>query len=172
MTWFLSLSLGAAAGPLTLTAQNVDLVGQIGGATYAVAVAGHYAYVGVGPRLVILDITDPSQPIQVGRTAPFVDLVEGVVVAADTAYVAAGTAGLRVIDVANPAAPAEVGFYDTPGDAQGVAVAGSFAYVADGSSGFRVVNVANPTAPIEVGFYDIPGERPGRDCGGEPCLRC
>ena len=40
-------------------------------------------------------------------------------------------AGLRIINVANPAAPDEVGFYDTPGYAYGVAVAGSYAYVAD-----------------------------------------
>ena len=72
-----------------------------------------------------------------------------------------GLAGLRVINVADLAAPVEVGFYDTPGDAQGVAVAGSFAYVADGSSGLHVVNVANPAAPTEVGFYDIPGDAQG-----------
>ncbi len=47
------------------------------------------------------------------------------------AYVADDTAGLRVVDVSNPAAPFEVGFYDTPGSAQGVAVAGAYAYVAD-----------------------------------------
>ena len=40
-------------------------------------------------------------------------------------------AGLRVINVANPANPVEVGFYDTPGYAEGVAIAGSTAYVAD-----------------------------------------
>ena len=33
---------------------NVELVGQIGGSTYAVATAGSYAYIGVGRRLVIL----------------------------------------------------------------------------------------------------------------------
>ena len=62
-----------------------------------------------------------------------------------------------MINVANPAAPAEVGFYDTPGYAYGVAVAGSYAYVADGDAGLRVINVANPAAPVEVGFYDTPG---------------
>ena len=51
---------------------------------------------------------------------------------ASYAYVADGVSGLRIINVANPAAPTEVGFYDTPGNAYGVAVAGSYAYVADG----------------------------------------
>ena len=48
-------------------ARNVELIGQVGGATQAVAVAGSYAYVGVGPQLVILDISDPAQPAVVGR---------------------------------------------------------------------------------------------------------
>ena len=46
-------------------------------------------------------------------------------------YVADNDAGLRVVDVTNPANPFEVGFYDTPGSADGVAVAGNYAYVAD-----------------------------------------
>ena len=62
-----------------------------------------------------------------------------------------------MINVANPAAPVEVGAYDTPGWAAGVAVAGNFAYVADGDRGLRVINVANPAAPVEVGFCDTPG---------------
>jgi hypothetical protein len=57
------------------------------------------------------------------------------------------------VDVANPANPVEVGFYDTPGWASGVVAAGSYVYVADGESGLRVINVATPTAPFEVGFW-------------------
>ncbi len=67
------------------------------------------------------------------------------------------TAGLRVVDVSNPAQPREVGFYDTPGSAQGVAVSGAYAYVADDGAGLRVVDVSNPAQPREVGFYDTPG---------------
>jgi hypothetical protein len=70
--------------------------------------------------------------------------------------VADGDKGLRVINVADPAHPTEVGFYDTPGYARGVAVSGSYAYVADGD-GLRVINVADPAHPTEVGFYDTPG---------------
>jgi hypothetical protein len=59
--------------------------------------------------------------------------------------------------VSDPAAPVEVGFYDTEEYAWGVAVAGSYAYVADYYDGLRVVDVSDPTAPTEVGFYDTPG---------------
>ena len=55
------------------------------------------------------------------------------------AYVADYGSGLRVIDVSNPAAPVEIGFYDTPGSASGVAVAGAYAYVADKGSGLEIL---------------------------------
>ena len=75
----------------------------------------------------------------------------------DYAYVADGYSGLRVISLADPAQPAEVGHYDTPGWAHGVAVNGSYAYVADYDSGLRVISVADPANPTEVGHYDTPG---------------
>ena len=86
-------------------------------------------------------------------------------VAGTYAYVADGTAGLRVVNIANPAAPAPVGFYDTPGQALGVTVDGNYAYVADDTAGLRVVNIANPAEPSAVGFYDTPGAGPWRRRG-------
>jgi hypothetical protein len=68
------------------------------------------------------------------------------------------SSGLRIINVANPAAPTEAGFYDTPGDAYGVALPDNYAYVAARASGLRVINVASPAAPTEAGFYDTPGD--------------
>ena len=70
-----------------------------------------------------------------------------VAVSGNYAYVAGGDGGLRIIDISNPAAPTEAGFYDTPGDARGVAVAGNYAYVADGKGGLRMIDISNPAAP-------------------------
>lgn len=137
--------------------QSVELVGQIGGSSYAIAVEGDYAYIGVGPRLVIVNIADSAHPALIGQTVPLPDVVRDVAVAGSYAYVADYYGGLRVIDVANPAAPDEVGAHDTPGSARGVAVAGSYAYVADWDGGLRMINVANSTAPVEVGAYEMPG---------------
>lgn len=47
--------------------------------------------------------------------------------------------GLLVIDVANPAAPVGVGFYDTPGSARGVFEAGGIVFVADGDGGLYLL---------------------------------
>jgi hypothetical protein len=54
-----------------------------------------------------------------------------VAVSGSYAYVVDEGVGLRVVNVANPASPVEVGYYDTPGHVCGVAVSGSYAYVAD-----------------------------------------
>jgi hypothetical protein len=136
-------------------AQNVEFVGHIGGVTRAVAVQGNYAYIGEGPRLTILDISDPASPTVVGKMDPLPDIVRGVAVAGDYAYVADGYyGGLRVVDVSDPSNPTEAGSYDTPGYAWGVAVAGGYAYVADGLEGLRVVDVSHPSNPAEVGSYD------------------
>jgi len=144
-----------AAGP-TADAENVEFVGQVGGRTNAVAVQGNYAYIGEGPSLTILDITDPASPTVVGRTAHLFGLVSDVAVAGGYAYVAAYGAGLRVVDVSTPSNPTVVGDCDTGGDARGVAVAGGYAYLAVGDAGLCVVDILTPTTPTQVGVCDTP----------------
>ena len=60
-------------------------------------------------------------------------------VSGNLVYVAGFSSGLRVIDVANPQAPQEVGYYVLPERALRVAVAGNYAYVADNSAGLQIV---------------------------------
>jgi len=157
-----ALALGARRAAAQL-AQNVELVGQIGGVTSAVAVQGRYAYIGVRLRLVILNVADPAHPAVVGWMGVLPDVVGDVVVSGTYAYVAAGDGGLRIIKVSNPAALTEVGSYNTPGWTHGVVVSGTYAYVADRGAGLRIINVFNPAAPAEAGFYDTPGYAYGSD---------
>ncbi len=79
-------------------------------------------------------------------------------VSGDFAYVAAGSAGLQVVDVTDRRAPHIVGSLDTPGNANDVKVVGNRAYVADGAAGLRVIDVSNPSAPVLLGALDTPGE--------------
>ena len=53
------------------------MVGQVGGRTEDVAVRGDYAYVAVGLRLVVLDVSEPVTPTEIGSTMPFPQFVEG-----------------------------------------------------------------------------------------------
>ena len=70
------------------------------------------------------------------------------------AYVVAGSSGLFIFDISDPAAPVLAGSYDTPGQALGITVAGNYAYVADGSDGLLVLDVSDTSAPIKVGSFD------------------
>jgi hypothetical protein len=74
------------------------------------------------------------------------------------AYIAAGSAGLQIVNVSNPGSPVVVGSLDTPGNANDVRVVGNVAYVADGFGGLRMIDVSNPSAPVFLGAFDTPGE--------------
>jgi len=67
------------------------------------------------------------------------DYAYDVAVAGSYAYVADGVAGLRVIDVSDPANPQERGYCHTADYALGVAVAGNYAYVADEAAGLQII---------------------------------
>ena len=101
------------------------------GPAFAVAVSGDHAYFGSGMVLTVAEVSDPAAFLVVGEVTLH-DVPMGVAVTGSYAYVANGSAGLRIIDVSTPASPIEVGFSETPGATNGVAVAGSYAYVAGG----------------------------------------
>ena len=127
-------------------AENVELVGSIGGPVRAVAVNGDYAYVGEGRQVTILDVSDPAAP-EVLAKLRLADVVRGIAVSGSLVYAVAGIDGFQVIDVSDPSAPVRVGFYKTPGQARGVAVSGTVAYVADSGHGLAILRYTGPIPP-------------------------
>jgi hypothetical protein len=138
--------------PVSDQAPGLEWVSHVAGAEQiAVFVQGNYAYVsGVhAQELVVLDISDPANPAQVGSVA-LVGSASDVYVAGGYAYVTAG--GLQVVDVSDPTLPAGVGSLGTSGMPRGVRVAGDYAYVADFWS-LLVMDVSNPATPTIRGEY-------------------
>jgi len=99
--------LGAASSPTAIAdspqqgagqAWNVSYGGQFGGRSDAVAVRGSRAYLGVGPRLVILDVSRPASATVLGQTPPLPGLVRGLAMGMGRVYVAADSAGLGGVD--------------------------------------------------------------------------
>ena len=131
--------------------------------------AGSLLYVAADKAgLQVLDLADPAVPKLLGSGGGpgfFYDvaLLQGDEWTGHTyALVADGSApaaraGLRVFDVTDPARIAQVGFYDSPGNALALAVAGHTACLADGAKGLRIVDVADPAHPVEVGAAEAPG---------------
>jgi len=77
------------------------------------------------------------------------DSVQNLYATSRQVLLAAGRAGLRVVDVANPAAMRERQVMDTLGSAESVAVWGSYAFVEDEGSGNRilVIDTGDPAEP-------------------------
>jgi hypothetical protein len=148
------LALRPAVGQLL--AYNFRVVGQIGGDCDAVQVVGRYAYISEGGQIRILDVTNTSSPIPLGRVY-VADWVDDIRVSGTRAYVAAEHSGLQIIDVANPSAPRLLGSFQTPDMAIGVDVLGSYAYVAAVEAGLQILDVSNPSNPVLRGSFPTPG---------------
>lgn len=160
---------------------NTTLIGEWrSGGCYAVFVSGNIAYFSKDessfPRkshyLEIADISDPSNPYELGNIA-VPSFIKDITVSGDYVYIADDSSGLRIINISDPTNPSETGFFDTIGIAAGVAVNGNYVYVADGIEGLRIINVSDPTNPSETGYYDTNGSASGvaisggiRLCGG------
>ena len=90
---------------------------------------GHYAYVGVGLRLVVLDVSDPASPLEVGSTTPFPYFVEDIAISGTLACVAASMEGLKTVDVSDPTNPRLAGVYAAARIVSGTACPGCTAEV-------------------------------------------
>jgi hypothetical protein len=115
--------------------------------------------------LLILDYTDPANPVTVGQLEGF-DLLS-VAVQGDRAYCGRGSAGVLVIDLTDPSAPVDITLFDTPGSANGTDVEGNILYVSMGTSGLGIYDVTDPLAPVSLataatsGFCTYAQERDG-----------
>jgi len=63
----------------------VTLVGQWGGPCNAVALSGNCVYLGVGLRLLVLDVSGPASPTVLGMSEVLPRIVQGVAVSGNYA---------------------------------------------------------------------------------------
>ena len=108
-----------------------------------------YASISPGP-LANLPIRVPGLPgTNIAPALPLTGVIQGVDVdpLRKLAVVAAGTAGVYVVDVSNPSAPAVLGSVST-GDARDVAINGKYAFVADYVNSTTSVDISNPSTPV------------------------
>jgi DNA-binding beta-propeller fold protein YncE len=73
------------------------------------------------------------------------------------AFVAAGSAGLQVVDVTNRSNPVVVASLSLPGNANSVRVVGNLAFVAAGSAGLQIIDITSPRAPALRGTLSTSG---------------
>jgi hypothetical protein len=137
-----------------------NLLSQIGGGSLAVDYVSGYVFMGVGPRLYILEIKPESlstPPVLVGTSEILPGIVQDVKVAGSNAYVALGEGGLAVINVLYREDPVLVSIFDTAGFARGLWIDFPNVYVADGATGVLKLDATDPAA-IQLTFtYETPG---------------
>lgn len=128
----------------------------------AVAAYGDYAYVAYKTRgIQIFQVSDPEHPTAltpIGLDGETHDLA---IIDDQHLFVAAGSNGLRIIDVEQKVLTSVIGAEDTPGNAVGVFVLDHHAYIADSGSGLQIVNVLDLQKPTLIASGDTPGEARG-----------
>jgi len=122
-----------------LPVAGIDLGGE---EAKALQMVGNYAYVAGDPGLTIVNVSDPTNPLLIGRyetdsSALDVELLGG--------YAYLLTRDLKAIDVSNPIKPMLADQYrltEDQDDDVGLDVAGNHACVADGNSGLIILEIA------------------------------
>jgi len=161
---YLLLAVGCWLSAASADSLNCRFVGNWPfGPSNAVALdpARNLAFIGSGHGVFVLDVSDPSHPVELSEAVRTRDGVQSLCYQDSRLYVAAKADGLEIWDVSVPANPVLLGWLDTSGEANGIAIAGNYAYVACAGNGLRVVDVADPQSPHEVGYCYMTGETRG-----------
>ena len=143
-------SIDAASTDVTTEAPSGRTLvpcGQIGGAmSFALDVAGRYAYLGQGLDLLALDVSNPMSPTRVARLK-LPHAARDIAVSGDFVLVAAHEAGLLVVDGADPVEMRVVGRLDLGAPVTVVAVAAGLAYIGTADD-MAVVDITTPSLPV------------------------
>jgi hypothetical protein len=133
----------------------LELIGHIGGTANAIKIEDHYAYVCLGPDLIIYDIANPLIPVRVGSIL-FSSLIYDIKVQYPFVYVAAGTEGLQIVDITNRTSPVLVASRPIPDLSFSIGKMGNYLYVGASGPDLLVYDISIPSAPAQVYSLAIP----------------
>jgi ELWxxDGT repeat protein len=126
------------------------------GSTRRLSVVNNYVYVtGYELGLQIVDVSDPSSPLPVGRFGVSSSFA-AVAVAGEVAYVTDSEQGLQILDVSDPTAPTKVGSFAAATSALDLVADGSLLYLGSNVLGFHILDVSNPAAPAPLAYINAP----------------
>lgn len=143
----------------------IGLLAQSGGIASAVTKRDNNLFAGIGPRLFVLDVTNPAAPSVLGRSVVLTATVRWIHSEPGIAYVL-DSKQLRIFDVNSPSMPTQLSAWIMSGDCySGVystTATNKWIYVAAGAVGGVVaLDVTNPLAVVRHDYYDSPGQAYG-----------
>jgi len=150
-------------------------VAQVGGASKAVAYFDGLFFIGVGPRVAVLEAPTGAGVVLRGISEPLPGVVKGIAVDGPTAYAGVTRGedtvidgGLAILDVGNKAAPTQLSYLPL-GAVHGVAAQGGVAYVV-GAKGRQ--HISDPFAPRKTDIVLLAGKHSGiaAGAGSRPIL--
>ncbi len=148
----LAVALAVSSSPVL----GLHLLSQWGGPCRAVAGDPNLLILGVGHRLITLDLSIPNAPLVLARSDILPGPVQSIVQVDEVAYVADGWPGLYVFRVSPDGYLQQIAALEDGKAAFGVAVAGTTAYLAAGEGGLCIVDVSDPESPGVLGEFDTP----------------
>jgi len=144
---------------------------ETGGFTFDVVVQQDIAYLSVakepGPsELLILDVSDPSNPIKIGS---FDDIgyPDQLAVVNEIVFITDRFGPLCIINATDPSNPEKIGEYVGSGETYDIEIVGEIAYVADWNQGLDVLNISDPANPELIGHHAIMGAANQLDIFGD-----
>ncbi len=117
------------------------------------------AYLALDSGLGIIDLGNPSDPVQISET-PTGEGANDIVVDGDIAYIADRSNGLVIMDVGNPFNPVQISTLPTPGTPRDLELEGNTLYIADGTD-MLVVDVSDVRDPRVTDIVKVNGTAMG-----------
>jgi hypothetical protein len=133
---------------------NIEIISQCElsyGNCYSIFVKDAIAFFGDGNIFKIMDVTDPANPILVSTFSLHENIIAGIYISDDFAYIANKFGGLRILDISDLSHPTEVS--NIGASAMEVKIVDKYAYLVDFYLGWRIFNVSDPSDPRLVGGF-------------------
>ncbi len=140
----------------TAQGENMELLGQVGGGVGAIDVKGDYAYLSLGPSLVVVDVRNKAALAEVGRI-PMASNIRDLALHGSHVFAVPYEGGIQAVDVADVRSPRLVAAIPTTGEALSVTSVGGYVLIGDSAEGLIVIDAQNPASPRIVHRVPLPG---------------
>lgn len=121
------------------------------GYSKAVAIQGNYAFIGNGPTLQILDISNPNSLTVVGEYALYNPVMEDIQLKDSLIFITNGNY-LTILDISIPQYPVKIGEAYVGANPLRISLSDSFAYVVDFNGLVSVFDISDVTQPYRRGI--------------------